>query len=36
MINKIKGLISEKGGIGKFIRYVLVGGSAVIVDFAVF
>ena len=36
MINKIKGIISEKGGIGKFIRYAFVGASAVIVDFAVF
>lgn len=36
MIKKIRNIINEKGGIGKFIRYVLVGGSAVIVDFAVF
>ncbi len=36
MIKKLRKIINEKGGIGKFIRYVLVGGSAVIVDFAVF
>lgn len=36
MIKKLFNIINEKGGIGKFIRYVLVGGSAVIVDFAVF
>lgn len=36
MINKIKKIVTEKGGIGKFIRYALVGGSAVLVDFAVF
>lgn len=36
MIKKIQHMITEKGGIGKFLRYLLVGGSAVIVDFAVF
>lgn len=36
MIEKIRGIINEKGGLGKFIRYVFVGGSAVVVDFAVF
>lgn len=36
MIKQIRNLIESKGGIGKFIRYALVGGSAVIVDFAVF
>lgn len=36
MINKLKSIIEEKGGMGKFIRYILVGGSAVIVDFLVF
>ncbi len=36
MIEKIRGIINDKGGMGKFIRYVFVGGSAVIVDFAVF
>ena len=36
MIEKLKNIITEKGGIGKFIRYILIGGSAVIVDFAVF
>lgn len=36
MINKIKNIVTAKGGIGKFIRYALVGGSAVLVDFAVF
>ncbi len=36
MIEKLKNIITEKGGIGKFIRYILIGGSAVIIDFAVF
>lgn len=36
MRKKLSEIINEKGGIGKFIRYALVGGSAVIVDFAVF
>lgn len=36
MIEKLKNIITEKGGIGKFIRYILIGGSSVIVDFAVF
>ena len=36
MIEKIKSIITAKGGAGKFIRYLLVGGSAVVVDFAIF
>ena len=36
MFEKIRSIINDKGGLGKFIRYVFVGGSAVIVDFAVF
>ena len=36
IINKIKDIITKKGGFGKFIRYVLVGISAAVVDFAVF
>lgn len=35
-MDKIKQLIADKGGMGKFVRYVFVGGSAVVVDFAVF
>lgn len=36
MIKKIKSIITAKGGTGKFIRYLFVGGSAVVVDFAIF
>ena len=36
MIEKIKSIITAKGGAGKFIRYLFVGGSAVVVDFAIF
>ncbi len=36
MIRKIREFIGKKGGAGQLIRYLLVGGSAVLVDFAVF
>lgn len=36
MIKKVQELIQKKGGLGKFIRYALVGVSAVFVDFTVF
>ncbi|MCD7826435.1 MAG: GtrA family protein [Clostridiaceae bacterium] len=31
-----KRLVREKGGLAQFIRYLFVGGSSVVVDFAVF